>query len=375
MNTKKKSEISKTTHEIYKLITTSPKYKEQDEDGFFEMDNQLALKILKLIESTYSYDEESKSHNGDMREVESVLCHSARFADNKVWAIHRTNRNMSRIRENGCWIDAPDDGRTDTAPAKKKATDRPVLMLIRQNGDKLIKQIGLKPNGIPENKNFGWNGAEFYWPVVITQANLEKVFFAANQKNEERQELEIDNVDNEYDPEETLNITYKGNLLDWGNVGDTFSLEDDVFETRGIKDTTAAKYLWKDNLGFVTYVSCRPDSKNWAGVYTYNNGKFPFIVRGFKYLILRAGATDNQSRMVFELYPREYWPIVPVQQFDENGFLIDYLDGQKLIVATDTVTNTLGDKTDIANKNVCQWVIKFRIKKILAYTPAPKVKD
>lgn len=375
MNTKKKSEISKTTHEIYKLITTSPKYKEQDEDGFFEMDNQLALKILKLIESTYSYDEESKSHNGDMREVESVLCHSARFADNKVWAIHRTNRNMSRIRENGCWIDAPDDGRTDTAPAKKKATDRPVLMLIRQNGDKLIKQIGLKPNGIPENKNFGWNGAEFYWPVVITQANLEKVFFAANQKNEERQELEIDNVDNEYDPEETLNITYKGNLLDWGNVGDTFSLEDDVFETRGIKDTTAAKYLWKDNLGFVTYVSCRPNSKNWAGVYTYNNGKFPFIVRGFKYLILRAGATDNQSRMVFELYPREYWPIVPVQQFDENGFLIDYLDGQKLIVATDTVTNTLGDKTDIANKNVCQWVIKFRIKKILAYTPAPKVKD
>lgn len=108
---------------------------------------------------------------------------------------------------------------------------------------------------------------------------------------------------------------------------------------------------------------------------TFNNGKFPFIVRGFKYLILRAGATDNQSRMVFELYPREYWPIVPVQQFDENGFLIDYLDGQKLIVATDTVTNTLGDKTDIANKNVCQWVIKFRIKKILAYTPAPKVKD
>lgn len=250
MNTGSKKDISKIVNEIDKLIVTAPEYSEKDQDGFFEMDVQRAMEILRLIGKTYKYDENNLnlSHKGDMREVESILYHCASMSDNKIWVIHRENRNMSRVRENGGWIDAPDDGRTDVAPSRVKATDRPVLMLLKQKGEKKNRQIGIKFDGSPELFNFGWNGAEFYWPVVITQANIQKVLFAANQKSKD----EVIAIDTSYltagiNAEDILNLTYRGNLLEhFGNEGTELDLKDDKCnESRGIRDTTESKYLEK----------------------------------------------------------------------------------------------------------------------------------
>lgn len=374
MNTGSKTAISKTIREIDQLITSSPNYKKQDKDGFFEMDLGRAMDILKLIDSTYTYKEEDEQiHKGDMREVKSVLYYAATKSDNKVWVIHRTGRNMSRIRENGGWIDAPDDGRTDIAPARLKATNRPVLMLIKQKGEKRNETIGIRPNGTPIQKNLGWNGAEFYWPVVMTQASMPNTLFAANQKENAVKVTEPASGTYKLDPRQTLNLTFKGDLFGrFGEVGDEFSLDDNVFETRGIRDTTAGKYLWREADGSIAineYVDIDP--KKWAGVYTFNDGIFPFILKDYKYLVLRSGPTDNPSRMIFELYPKEEWLIESSQEFDNNGFLIDCSDPScRLITVTDTVTSDTGKERDTSNEDLCQWIIDFRIKKILDYIPA-----
>lgn len=382
MNTGSKKDISKIVKEIDKLIVNAPKYSEKDQDGFFEMGVQRAMEILRLIAKTYKYDEANLnvSHKGDMREVESILYHCASMSDNKIWVIHRENRNMSRVRENGSWIDAPDDGRTDVIPSRTKATDRPVLMLLKQKGEKKNRQVGIKTDGTPELFNFGWNGAEFYWPVVMTQSNIQKVLFAANQKSKE----EIITIDTSYitagiPAEEILNLTYRGNLVErFGNEGNELDLDDDkCIESRGIRDTTEAKYLEKDLDGYLAINhNVKIDEKKWAEVYTYNNGKFPFVLKDYKYLLLRAGRTDNPNMMLLELYPSEIWEVQAHQEFDQDGYLLDYIDkDHRLISATDLITDLHGNESEVDSNSICQWVVYYKVKKVLKYHHAVGITD
>ena len=377
MNTGAKNDIAKIVKEIDWLIVSAPEYNKKDQEGFFEMDVQRAMDILRLIAKTYKYDKanHNESHKGDMREVESILYHCASISDNKIWVIHRENRNMSRVRENGGWIDAPDDGRTDVAPSRMKATDRPVLMLLKQKGEKKNRQVGIKPDGTPELFNFGWNNAEFYWPVVMTQANIQKALFAANQKSKE----ECTIIDTSYitsgiKAEEILNLTFRGNLIQkFGNVGTEYDVNDDKnIESRSIRDTTEGKYLEKDadaQLVISQYVSI--DMKKWASVYTYNNGKFPFILRDYKYMLLRSGRNDDPNLMLLELHPKEAWEVAPHQEYDQDGYLLDYLDqNHTLISATDVITDLHGNESDLDSKSICQWVVNYRVKKVLKYHQA-----
>lgn len=373
MNTGSKKDIAKIVKEITQLIVSSPDYQNQDADGFFEMDVQRAMKIFELISKTYSYSEShaNLSHKGDLREVQSILYHCASLSNGKVWVIHREGRNISRIRENGSWIDAPDDGRTDTAPSRAKATDRPVLMLLHQNGEKRYRKIGVNADGTPELFNFGWNNAEFYWPVVMTQSNIEKVLFAANQKiKEEIKVVDASHIIEGLDSKDILNLTFKGSLRSYfGEVGLEFSTDDDVYETRGVRDTTAAKYFEKDLAGEYAinpYVTI--DEKKWAGVYSYNHGNFPFVLRDYKYMLLRAGSQGNPEIMLMELYPKDKWIVECEMEFDDKGYLIDRSDKDvKLISATDTVSDRKGNEREIPADSICQWVVCYKIKKILKY--------
>ena len=374
MNTGSKTDISKTVKEIHNLIVTAPEYNNQDQDGFFEMDVQRAMRILELIEKTYRYNDTrtpNQNHKGDMKEVASILYHCASMSNGKVWVIHREGRNISRIRENGSWIDAPDDGRTDVAPSRAKATDRPVLMLLKQNGEKKYRPIGFNADGTPELFNFGWNNAEFYWPVVMTQSNIEKVLFAANQKpREEVKVADYSHIVEGLDPRDVLNLTFRGNLRSYfGEVGQEFGADDDVFETRGIRDTTAAKYLEKDLAGeYAINPDITIDEQKWAGVYTYNNGRFPFILRDYKYMVLRAGSQGNPEIMLMELYPKDSWYVDYNDEFDDKGYLIDCSDRDvQLISATDIVSDRKGNESELTGDSICQWIVCYKIKKILKY--------
>lgn len=376
MNTKSKKEIDEIIKEIDSLITTSPEYANQDTNGFFEMNTERAMEILRLIAKTYQYDETNTNHKGDMREVESILYHCASMSDNKIWVIHRENRNMSRIRENGGWIDAPDDGRTDTAPSKTKATDRPVLMLLKQKGEKKYRQVGIKSDGKPELLNIGWNNAEFYWPVVMTQYNIQKVLFAANQKTKE-QTTTIDTsfITKDIDADDILNLSFKGDLVSiFGKIGSEFDLKNNTRTvSKGIKDTSESKYLKKDTTGnnYAINPNTTIDEKQWAGIYTYNNGKFPFILKDYKYLLLRTGRIDNPNLMLLELHPYTTWDISPHQIFNNDNYLTDYNDKEHALVnTTDIVTDENGKEYHLDKKSICQWVVHYKVKKVLKYHQA-----
>ncbi|MBI5748869.1 MAG: hypothetical protein HZA00_07045 [Nitrospinae bacterium] len=79
----------------------------------------------------------------------------------------RKDRNLSRIKEDGGFSDAPDTPKTEGIIAKNNAIDVPMLMLFRQNGavDK------------------GWRGTPFWWPVLYVPKNVKTVIFASEIKN------------------------------------------------------------------------------------------------------------------------------------------------------------------------------------------------
>jgi hypothetical protein len=58
--------------------------------------------------------------------------------------------------EDSSFNDSPGDGKTDNPRSKEMASNKPVVMLL--------KQKGLSDNG--------WRDAEFYWPVVVMPANM-----------------------------------------------------------------------------------------------------------------------------------------------------------------------------------------------------------
>lgn len=165
------SEIKGTIKKIDDILN-KPDYQKRDKDGFFEIGKAEVLNILELINKTF-YRHPKRTRKGqtvlsiyqdavdwDFDEMIACLEYCLQnVADNKMYAMVRGVpgiRELSRKRANGGFIDAPDDGRTDTAPSKAKAVNRPVMMFIKQKGD----------------KDKGWHDAPFYWPVLMTPQNL-----------------------------------------------------------------------------------------------------------------------------------------------------------------------------------------------------------
>lgn len=160
-------------------ILGKPEYQVRDKDGFFEIGKAEVLNILELINKTF-YRHPKRARKGqavltiyqdavdwDFEEIIASLEYCLQnVSDNKLFAMVRDNRDMSRKRANQGFIDAPDDGRTDTAPSRAKAVDRPVIMFIKQNGA----------------KDKGWHDAPFYWPVLMTQQKLTAAVYSKDVK-------------------------------------------------------------------------------------------------------------------------------------------------------------------------------------------------
>lgn len=174
------SEIKGTIKKIDDILN-KPDYQKRDKDGFFEIGKAEVLNILELINKTF-YRHPKRIQKGktvlsiyqdavdwDFEEMIACLEYCLQnVADNKMYALVRgvpDIRELSRKRANGGFIDAPDDGRTDVAPSKAKAVDRPVIMLIKQKGD----------------KDKGWHDAPFYWPVLMTQQNLTAAVYSKDE--------------------------------------------------------------------------------------------------------------------------------------------------------------------------------------------------
>ena len=357
-----KTAIGKTVVKIDRLIENAPKYDSKDKNGFFEIDKERVIEILKLIESTYVYDNDrffNIDHKNDIKEMLCALEYCTDRSDGKIYAIHRLNRDMSRIRANGGWIDAPDDGRTDTQPSREKAQDAPVIMFLRQNGK--------KNTDTPYGENIGWNNAPFYWPVLMTQNNIDPVMFAIDQSRKKQVSVvDYGDIFEDVDTTQMLSLTYKGDLEEHFGAEGTVYNEDGPCETRILKETTASRYIEKDDNGnWAINPDVTFDSEHDHGVYSYNNGKFPFVLRPYKYMFLRNGRTAAADVILMELTDVSTWEVIPEGTLNEKGDLIDPDSKTILLHGRDTILNKKLEGRDFEDQTITLWRIIYGIKKVL----------
>ena len=362
-----KTATSKTLQKIDELIETAPGFAHKDENGFFEMEKNRVVEILKLIESMYVFDDKPSINNLDHKnDVQEMLCaleYCTDISDGKVYVLQRTDREMGRIRANGGWIDAPDDGRTDTKPSREKAIDAPVVMLIRQNGNKKIDEA--------TGMNVGWNNTPFYWPVLMTQKNIDPVMFAIDQ-SKKKKHAAIDNSDilEGINPDEVLKMTYKGDLEDrFGKEGTEYNdREKQPQESRTLKETTASKFILKDENGnWLRNPEVEFDEIHDHGLYSFNGGRFPFVFRPYKYMLLANGRNAKADLMLMELDEMSTWFALPDGELNENGDLYDLGTDNLLLHGSDIIYNKNMDGRDYTDSSITQWVIVYPIKKVLKF--------
>ena len=138
-------------------------------DDPFEISLAEALQFTSWIEPTLIM-EEDEGFTFDWVAARAALTYLSQQAQDparpgRVWCLVRSDRNLSRTLSTGShavYADAPDTTRTEGTVARQIAIDRPMLMLIRQNG----------------REDRGWRGTPFYWPVIVAQQNVQTAIFA-----------------------------------------------------------------------------------------------------------------------------------------------------------------------------------------------------
>ena len=356
-----KTATKKAMDSIRNLIVHAPGYNHQDENGFFEIDKATVVEIIQLIETTYIYDDKfyNKDRKNDIKELLCALEYCTDKSNGKIWGLHRENRNMNRLRDNGAYIDAPDDGRTDLRPARLKAKDVPVVMFIQQNG-----AICKDANG----ENIGWNGAPFYWPVLLTQENINPVMFALDQKNKgQKAVIDISDFLEGIDPKDILSLTYSGDLEShFGNEGSVYTIDECPWESRVLKQTTAGRFIQKNEDGnWLLNPNVKIDHDNYHGIYSLNNGKFPFVTRPYKYICLRNGRDAYTDIILLELFEQTRWLINPLDNVNDEGVLIDRDTKEVLLYAKDTIIDENLQEEEFIDNTIVQWEISYPIKKVL----------
>lgn len=362
--TKNKTATAAEMQRIRKLITTCPGYQYKDENGFFEIKKEAVVEILNLIESTYVYDDKfyNKDRKNDIKEMLCVLEYCTEKSGGKVYALHREGRRMNRIRENGGYIDAPQDGRTDSKPSRAKAIDAPVIMLIQEEGGRCKDANG---------ENIGWNDAPFYWPVLMTQENIASAMFALDQKAKDLKTVapERDRLGEGISPEEVLSITVKGDLETlFGEEGAEFKYDNCPREEFVLKESTAIRYIQRDaNGNWVLNPQVHVDQEHYHGVYSLNNRVFPFILKPYKYMCVRNGKDAKSDVILLELFEPENWIISSIGKPNENGDLMDKDTGDILLHVKDQIINMNLEEHEFIDDTVTQWQITYTIKKVLKF--------
>ena len=357
-----KTAIGKTVAEIDDMIAQAPGYAGTEGEAFFEMDKDLVFEILKKIESTYVYDKKffNEDYKGDIRELMCGLQYCLDKSDGKVLVLHRTGRTLKRIRENGGFMDAPMDGRTDLKPSRDVAIDKPVLMLLRQDGKKDIDANG---------QNVGWNDTPFYWPVLLTQEEIDPVMFAIEQRKAGQiAVIGASDILEGIDPADVLKLTFSGDMeVYFGKEGD----EIDMFETRALKQTTASRYIKKDANGdWLINPNVPFDTKHDHGLYSLNNGVFPFVVRPYKYMLLSNGRDARADLMLLQLGDPATWQFDTEAHFRADGALLDRdtincKDPDVLIHAQDTIIDKDMTTREVLDMTITQWIILYHVTKVL----------
>ncbi|RMD01095.1 hypothetical protein D9O40_08995 [Clostridium autoethanogenum] len=127
--------------------------------GNFKIRKEEACEIISLIYKTVEIESDNCI---DEKAFISLINYLSTTGEVNVYA--RTNRKIARLRKTSRYYsDMPYNRDNDLRQAKEMAVTEPTLMLMKQEGSE-------------EN---GWRGAEFYWPVVVTQQNVETAVYTS----------------------------------------------------------------------------------------------------------------------------------------------------------------------------------------------------
>ena len=371
--TRSPREIKASVEEIDELIANLPSAGFADA-GFKLMTLDTALKILDLIEKTFKYDDADREYASDTRRLKASLLYcvdqAAKLGKKEFYALVRTDREANRLsRIDGGITDSPDSGEGDAKPAKKAAIDVPVLMLFREKGD--INKVKANWAGGRE-VNIGWRGAPFYWPVLLTQKNLESALFVLDERDELAPKSEPSSPLREgLDPALVLDKSYQEDIESaFGAPGTKYKRGDEKIYWQILKENNARDYILKDDSGDL--IPATQESDTSFGVNTLNKGVFPFVPIPYEYLLLKHGS----KHCLLKLTPPKYWDFRPLMSF-ADGNLIDPKTKKVIMRASDIITDhkTLKKRKE-RDKNVCVWKIGYKVAKVIrAIDVSSKGKD
>lgn len=126
---------------------------------------EVASELLELAYENLRFE----NKNLDQREphlaaLEHLSKTSTGVRKGKVWLLIARDRNVARTRAEGRFSNAPDT-KQQAEEAKELASDVPVLMLLRQNGE------------VPK----GWRGLPFWWPVILAPQGAMPTIFSLKE--------------------------------------------------------------------------------------------------------------------------------------------------------------------------------------------------
>lgn len=328
-----KSTIGKTIQEIQQQIESLPSYANRDVNGFFEIDKELAIDIVRKIRSTYIYDRDIDNNKGlEWEENDMIGCieYATQKTNGKLYCLHRTNRNLKRIAQDGAFMDVPEDGRSDLQPAREKCTSMPVLMLFQENG----------------TEEQGWRGTPFYWPSLYLQNEVAPVIYTISEKTNHRitRKTDFSELVSGIDPNEILELILSDDVV----FAEIMNEEREMFECV-ITEGTASRYLESENGKLRLNNAVVPVHKRRnASVYSRNDDVFPYYLKSYKYILFHSSRDKDGNAMLVHL--------------DEEQPSSCYFDEEQ---ERDTLQTAKGNSLDSTYKNMGLWVIVYNIDSVV----------
>lgn len=207
----------------------------------------------------------------------------------------------------------------------------------------------------------------------MTQQNINPVMFALEQgKKRKVAKTDTTGILEGIDPKDVLCLTFGGDLEErFGPVGTEYVYGDDCpWESRSLKESTASRYIERDENGNWKLNPEVPfNEKEDRGLYSLNDGKFPFVFRPYKYMLLRNKRDATADLMLLELFPATLCKAMAEGQLNENGDLVDRDTQKVLLHGTDTIMDKNMGETEFVDKHITQWVLFYYVHKVVKYIP------
>lgn len=132
---------------------------DRNQRGAVKITVDCAEKILSEIYTSLNPDSDTKRFITEDRML-SILKYLAKDSRHCNLIVRR-DREMSKIRGNGTYIDSPDNGQDERVIAKKVSEDIPTLILLHQKGNEE-----------------DWKFREFWWPIIVVPKNASRTVYS-----------------------------------------------------------------------------------------------------------------------------------------------------------------------------------------------------